>query len=285
VALLACISIAVFVPVQAQKCSDRDPQNAVEILQKLLRSCSSIDEFQAFESSHGYDAIFRSTSVAGEKAIPVLQQIARIPRKGACTYRAADARQALAKLGDEASKKLVRDEWEHATPYMGSNAGFMGDDWFLTALVEYLLEHVNDPAMHIQQGPADGPMDLRDNILTAIRAIARRHRVLDLPAADYSPAGIAEWKVWLDTHKGEKLSEPVYKHVADNIPSMSGPESGMGLSRCHPRHGDIWRKGCRADPQRISCTVRGKPDGSSNPFPGDTTTGGGRAGPRPGNSG
>jgi len=91
----------------------------------------------------------------------------------------------------------------------------IGDDWALTTLVAYLIEHVDDPAMHIEHGPADGPMDLRGSILESIRDIARHHRVLDLPFADYSPEGILEWKTWLESHKWRTLSEPVYKHVSD----------------------------------------------------------------------
>lgn len=69
--------------------------------------------------------------------------------------------------------------------------------------------------MHLQHGPADGPVDLRGLILESIRDVARRHRVLDLPFADYSPEGILQWKTWLESHKWRTLSEPVYKPVSD----------------------------------------------------------------------
>lgn len=201
----------------AQKCSDRNPLLALDVLQEVLRSCSSHDAFEAVGYKYGYDIIPKATSVADERAIPVLQEIAKSPRNSDCFWgRAPEARQALAKLGDEAVIRSIRESWNRANPMMRASLGELGDDWALMSLVAFLIDHVNDPAMHIQQGPADGPVDLRGWILESIRDIARRHRVLDLPvAADYSPEGILLWKTWLESHKWRTLSEPVFKHVSD----------------------------------------------------------------------
>lgn len=201
----------------AQKCSDHNPQLAVDVLQEVLRSCSSHDVFEAVGYKYGYDIIPKAASVAGERAIPVLQQIAKASRNSDCFWgRSPEARQALAKLGDEAAIRSIRESWNQTNPMLRANVSELGDDWALTTLVGYLIDHVNDPAMHIEQGPADGPEDVRSWILESIRDIARRHRVLDLPAAaDYSPEGILIWKTWLESHKWRTLSEPVYKHVSD----------------------------------------------------------------------
>ena len=219
--IAVCMSIAsallvVLPPVFAQKCSDRDPQPAVGVLREVLRGCSSHDAFEAVGYKYGYDVIAKAASVAGEPAIPVLQEIARSPRNSDCFWgRAPEARQALAKLGDEAAYQSIRESWNQSNPMMRANLGELGDDWALTTLVAYLIEHANDPAMHIQHGPADHPEDLRSWVWESIRDIARRHRVLDLPAADYSPEGILQWKAWLESHKWRTLSEPVYKHVSN----------------------------------------------------------------------
>ena len=91
----------------AQKCSDRNPQLALDALQEALRSCSSHDAFEAVGYKYGYDIISKATSVAGERAIPVLQEIAQSPRNSDCFWgRAPEARQALAKLGDEAGHPI-----------------------------------------------------------------------------------------------------------------------------------------------------------------------------------
>lgn len=201
----------------AQKCSDRNPQLAVDVLQEVLRSCSSHDAFEAVGYKYSYDVIAKAASVAGERAIPVLREIARSPRNSDCFGgRAPEARQALAKLGDQEMIRSIRESWNRKSAMMRADLGEIGDDWALTTMVAYLIDHVDDPAMHIQSGPADGPVDLRSLILESIRDIGRRHRVLDLPiSADYSPEGILLWKTWLESHKGRTLSEPVYKHVSD----------------------------------------------------------------------
>ena len=215
-----CMSVAalfVMMPSAfAQKCSDRNPQLAIDVLQEVLRSCSSHDAFEAVGGKYGYDVIAKAASVAGEPAIPVLREIARSPRGSDCYWgRAPEARQALAKLGDEAAYQSVLNAWGSKSPLMRGNLEEVGDDRALITLVSYLIDHVNDPAMQILHGPSDGPVDARGWILESIRDIARRHHVLNFPYADYSPQGIAQWKAWLTSHKGRVLSEPVFKHVSD----------------------------------------------------------------------
>ena len=78
-----------------------------------------------------------------------------------------------------------------------------------------MIQHANDPRMRIQSGPADGPYDARSGILAAIRGIARRHVVPDLPDADYSPSGIADWKAWLGKYKGQHLNKPIFEGGSD----------------------------------------------------------------------
>lgn len=215
-----CVSMAALVAMPSafvQKCSDRNPQVAVDVLQEVLRSCSSHDVFEAVSYKYGYDVIAKAASVAGELAIPVLQEIAKSPRNSDCFWgRAPEARQALAKLGDQETVRSIRESWNRKNAMMRADLGKIGDDWALTTLVAYLIDHVDDPSMHIQSGPADGPVDLRSLILESARDIGRRHRVLDLPvSADYSPEGILLWKTWLESHKWRTVSEPVYKHVSD----------------------------------------------------------------------
>lgn len=85
----------------------------------------------------------------------------------------------------------------------------------LQTLVEFLIRYVDDPGMIVMSGPSDGPLDIRRVILTEIKGIARRHVVPDLPDADYSDFGIAEWKAWLVKYKGQHLSKPVFESVSD----------------------------------------------------------------------
>lgn len=127
--------------------------------------------------------------------------------------RSADA---LAKLGDENAYAAIKQQWaqHHTGPYP-ARIDFIGDDWALQTLVEFLIQHANDPGMIVRRGPADGPYDGRSGILAEIRGIARRHVVPDLPDADYSPSGIAQWKEWLGKYKGQHLSKLVFESVSD----------------------------------------------------------------------
>jgi len=204
--------------VSAQNCTASNPQLAVAILQNVLATCSSHDDFQAMEYKYGYDVILVQASVAGNLAVPVLRQFASLPKNNECTSSNFDAaaRTALAKLGDETAYATIKKQWaqQQAGPYP-ANIGFIGDDWALQALVEFLIQHANDPRMKVRFGPTDGPYDGRNGILAQIRRIARRHVIPDLPDADYSPFGIAQWKAWLGKYKGQHLSTPVFESVSD----------------------------------------------------------------------
>ena len=206
-------------PASAQNCTASNPQLAVAVLQSVLASCSSHDDFQAMEFKYGYDVILVQASVAGSLAIPVLRQFASLHKDGnecASSNFDAAARTALAKLGDESAYATIKKQWsqQQAGPYP-ANIEFIGDDWALQALVEFLIQHANDPRMKVLIGPADGPYDGRNAILAEIRGIARRHAVPDLPDAGYSPSEIALWKAWLEKYKGRHLSTPVFESVSD----------------------------------------------------------------------
>ena len=212
-------------PLASQNCTASSPQLAVTVLQTVLASCSSYDAFQAMEYKYGHDVILVQASVAGSLAIPVLRQFDSLPKHNACTASSFDAaaRTALAKLGDENAYAAIKRQWnrQHAGPYPASAEPYparldlIGDDWAVHALVEFLIQHANDPRMKTRFGPSDAPYDARTGILKEIRAIARRHFVPDLPEADYSPSGIAEWKAWLGKYEGQHLSKPVFEGVSN----------------------------------------------------------------------
>lgn len=204
--------------VSAQNCTASNPHLAVNILQNVLATCSSHDDFQAMESKYGYDVILVQASVAGNLAVSVLRQFASLPKNNECTSSnfGAAARTALAKLGDETAYAVIKKQWAlHPTGPLPAGIDLIGDDWALQTLVEFLIRHANDPRMVVQHGPADGPYDYRFAILTEIKGIARRHVVPDLPDADYSPSGIAQWKTWLEKYKGQHFSTPVFEGVSD----------------------------------------------------------------------
>ena len=210
---LGCIPL----PAAAQNCTVSNPQLAVTVLEKVLDACSSRDEVQAMQMKYGHDVILDQASIAGELAVPVLRVFASLPKNNECTSSTFDAaaRTALAKFGDESAYAVIKKQWaqQRISPYP-ANIDFIGDDWALQTLIEYLIQHVNDPGM-IFPGPSDAPIDARDGLLTQIRGIARRHVVPDLPDADYSPSGIAQWKAWLEKYKGQHLSRPVFETVSD----------------------------------------------------------------------
>jgi hypothetical protein len=210
--------LCVVAPMSGQNCTGSNPQLAVSVLQKLLATCSSHDDFMAMEYKYGYDVILVQASVAGNLAIPVLRQFASLPKNNECTSSNFDAaaRTALAKLGDQTAYATVKKQWaQHSAGPYPARIDFIGDDWALQTLVEFLIQHANDPKMIVQHGPADGPYDARNGILAEIRGIARRHVIPDLPDADYSPSGIAQWKAWLGKDKGQHLSTPVFESVSD----------------------------------------------------------------------
>jgi hypothetical protein len=214
---LGCIAA----PVPAQNCTASNPQLAVGVLQAVLASCSSPAAFQAMKQKYGYDVVLVQASVAGNLAIPVLGQLASLPKKNECTSSSFDAaaRTALAKLGDESAYAAIKRQWTHQSigPYPGNGErypariDFIGDDWALQALVGFLVQRSNDPRIRTPFGPTDGPYDARSAILADIRGIARRHVVPDLPDADYTVSGTAEWRAWLGKYKGQHLSKPVFE--------------------------------------------------------------------------
>ncbi len=212
--ILGCVAA----PASAQNCTASNPQLAVAVLEKVLDACSSPDEVQAMQMKYGHDVILDQASIAGKLAIPVLRVFASLPRNNECTSSTFDAaaRTALAKFGDESAYAVIKKQWaEHRVSPYPANIDFIGDDWALQTLIEYLIEHVNDPRMRVEFGPSDAPYDGRWGLLTEIRGIARRHVVPDFPDADYSPSGIAQWKAWLEKYKGQHLSKPVFESVSD----------------------------------------------------------------------
>jgi hypothetical protein len=211
---LGCVAAA---PASAQNCTASNPQLAVAVLEKVLDACSSPDDVQAMQMKYGHDVILEQASIAGKLAIPVLRVFANLPRLNECTSSTFDAaaRTALAKFGDETAYAVIKKQWaQHRGGPYPARIDFIGDDWALQTLVEFLIQHVNDPGM-IVPGPSDAPIDIRDGLLAQIRGIARRHVVPDFPDADYSPSGIAQWKAWLEKYKGQHLSTPVYESVSD----------------------------------------------------------------------
>lgn len=210
---LGCVAA----PASAQNCTASNPQLAVAVLEKVLDACSSPDEVQAMQMKYGHEVILVEASIAGKLAIPVLRVFASLPRDNECTSSTFDAaaRTALAKFGDESAYAAIKKQWaQHRGGPYPARIDFIGDDWAIETLVEFLIQHVNDPGM-IVPGPSDAPIDVRDGLLAQIRGIARRHVVLDLPDADYSPAGIAQWRAWLGKYKGQHLSTPVFERVSD----------------------------------------------------------------------
>jgi hypothetical protein len=216
---LGCVAARV----SAQNCTASNPQVAVSDLETLLATCSSSSDFQAMNykmrGKYGDNVVLGQASVAGNLAIPVLRRFGSLSRHNECSSTGFDsaARMALAKLGDENAYAAIRQQWTHPTRNATYPAGidFIGDDWALQTLVEFLIHHADDPKMIVPHGPTDGPIDVRSLSLAEIEGIARRHLVPDLPDADYSPSGVAEWKAWIDKYKGQHLSTPVFESISD----------------------------------------------------------------------
>jgi hypothetical protein len=103
---LGCVAA----PVSGQNCTASNPQLAVTVLQTVLATCSSHDNFQAMGYKYGNDVILVQSSVAGNLAIPVLRQFASLPKHNECTYSSFDAaaQAALAKLGDENAYTAIK---------------------------------------------------------------------------------------------------------------------------------------------------------------------------------
>jgi hypothetical protein len=184
----------------AQTCEDRNPAHAAALIDQIRFSCQRDDI--------PYSADINSlTAVADQEALPALRKIASWPTdKGPgnrCLGWVNMARMALAKMGDESYRATLR---------MGE-ASFIADDRALTDLIEFLIAHAKDPSMYHNFG--DYGSDARDGLLHEIDIIRRRRLVPDLPLADYSDAGIAQWKSYLQNHKGRQMTFPAYLEVTD----------------------------------------------------------------------
>jgi hypothetical protein len=201
----------------AQGSTCREPDRAVEVLAQLYRHCAAPDsEFRATPIESNFPAmIIRAWApVAGDKAIPILKELADLPPDTHC-YPMRDAvRNALAKLGDaEAYGQMKRDVQKGTES--GWNLTLINDDFVVVTMVQFLIDHVDDPRMQTSQGPSDGPYDYRDPLLEEIKDFARTRRIPEFPDADYSPSGIEKWKAWLAKYKGKEFSKPVSEGVAD----------------------------------------------------------------------
>ena len=136
------------------------------------------------------------------------------------------ARIALAKLGDQnyrdALDEAMRGSRIRHLPL--GDLGVVGDDRALRTLIEYLVAHANDPAMYQDFG--DYGSDTRDG-LPEIDTIRHRRRVPGLPSANYSPAGVAQWKQYLERHKDVQLTFPVLQCFGP-LSEVPGAESRLG---------------------------------------------------------
>ena len=222
--LIACVSFATILscPAWAQTCSERDPVGALMVLNRYYRICSAPDAQDLVIQQREKLSDWRSAAIAaGPDAIPVLRKIAALP-ESYCFSTVVERRLvpvALARLGDENTYDEMKAKLkkESPSPYLGSLPLFaeVGDDWAVFTLVEYLIQHANDSALYTPYGPSDGPYDGRDNLLIDIQNMGRLRYIPDLPAADYSPAGIVLWKAWLEKHKGQHFSPRVSDGISD----------------------------------------------------------------------
>jgi len=212
IAAIAVVPI-VSAPTLSQTCEDDNPPHAAALLDRLQGYCERNEVPLTFD-------LYALASVAGDDATPVLRKIAAWPLDSPpgsrCPQWVAASRDALAKLGDKDSRRLLDAQLSRSQ--MPQNAfaslSFIGDDRAVLALIHYLVDHAQDPAMVHDFG--DYEVDERDWFLQAIDSIRRRRRVPGLPTADYSPAGIAQWKEYLATHEGQQLTFPVYPNVSDS---------------------------------------------------------------------
>jgi hypothetical protein len=209
---VACAVMILLAPAFGQTCEDQNPPHAVALLGRLQSFCENNEVPWTFD-------LYALASVAGEEAMPALRKIAAWPLNASpgaqCQQWVDAARTALAKLGDETARNSI--EAELSKPEKNTSAlaslSFVGDDRALLTLIHYLVDHADDPAMIQDFG--DYSVDRREWFLNAIDSIGRRRLVPGLPHADYSPAGIAQWKDFLAKHEGQKLAFPVYPNVSD----------------------------------------------------------------------
>jgi len=211
IAAFAIVPI-VSAPTLSQTCEDDNPPHAAALLDRLQGYCERNEVPWTFD-------LYALASVAGDDATPALRKIAAWPLDSLpgsrCPQWVAASRDALAKLDDKDSRSLL--DAQLSRPQTPQNAfaslSFIGDDRALLALIHYLVDHAQDPAMVHDFG--DYEVDERDWFLQAIDSIRRRRRAPGLPTADYSPAGIAQWEEYLATHEGQQLTFPVYPNVSD----------------------------------------------------------------------
>jgi hypothetical protein len=211
IAAIAIVPI-VSAPTLSQTCEDDNPPHAAALLDRLQGYCERNEVPWTFD-------LYALASVAGDDATPALRKIAAWPLDSLpgsrCPQWVAASRDALAKLGDKDSRSLLDAQLNR--PQTPQNAfaslSFIGDDRALLALIHYLVDHAQDPAMVHDFG--DYEVDERDWFLQAIDSIRRRRRAPGLPTADYSPVGITQWKEYLATHEGQQLTFPVYPNVSD----------------------------------------------------------------------
>jgi len=213
---IAAIAVGPVVPAPtlSQTCEDDNPPHAVALIGRLQSYC----EDNNVPYPNTFD-LYALASVAGKDAIPALRKIAAWPLDTApgnrCQQWVAASRDMLAKLGDESSRSLL--DAQLGKPETAHNAlaslSFVGDDRALLALIHYLVDHAEDPAM--VQDFGDYSVDSRDGFLQEIDSIRRRRLVPGLPTADYSPGGVAQWKDYLAKYEGQKLTFPVYPNVSD----------------------------------------------------------------------
>jgi hypothetical protein len=213
---LTAIAAVPIVPATAlsQTCEDDNAPHAVALIERLQSYC----EDASVPYPYTFD-LYALASVAGKDAIPALRKIAAWPHDtaaaGRCGQWVTASRDMLAKLGDENARTLLDAEFgKPETAYTAlASLSFVGDDRALLALIHYLIDHADDPAMIQDFG--DYSMDSREELLLEIDSIRRRRIVPGLPTADYSPGGIAQWKDYLAKYEGQKLTFPVYPNVSD----------------------------------------------------------------------
>jgi hypothetical protein len=102
--LFLTVVAALSSPVFAQKCSDRNPNRAVKMLEHYYRVCSAPDSHdQVMEEGEKLGDPYIAAQVAGRRAIPVLRKIVALPEDSDCYSSNGMVRAALAKLPDTES--------------------------------------------------------------------------------------------------------------------------------------------------------------------------------------
>lgn len=184
----------------AQTCGNWTPEQLAASIAQIQTSC------EHNEMPYTVD-VYALASIGDKQAIPALHKLADWPTDkdggAVCQAWARAARLALAKLGTD----------DYRVRLQMQDIALIGDDRSLTELIEFLIAHAKDPTMYQWYG--DYGVDMRDAILSDIDTIRRRRLVPDLPVADYSDAGIAQWKAYLEKHKGRPMTFPAYAEATD----------------------------------------------------------------------